>query len=555
MPETSELASQISIKVDGTEVQPDVMANMLALTVDQHAHLPAMFTIRMQDSDFEILDNGPFNLTKQVEIAAEKPDGESVVLLKGEITALEPDFQEGMISYVVVRGYDPSHRLYRETKSKAFLNKKDSDLAQEIAQAAGLQTEIETTSTVYDHIFQHNQSDLVFLQQRAWRIGYECFVAEGKLTFRKPLTSGQGVELSWGDELVSFRPRMTLAEQVSEVVVKGWDPSQKAPIVGRAEQGNLYPNVEEQQNGAEWAQSFGTGKLIVMDQPVISQAEADALAAARLDELSGVFVEAEGVASRRPDIRAGQMITLSGLGERFSGTYLVTAATHAYTPEGLKTTFQVRGSRTGALSEQLGGSQRQDRWYGVVVGIVTNTDDPQAWGRVKVKFPWMTDDAESAWARVMGLGAGPESGLFIVPEVDDEVLVMFEHGDFNYPVVIGGLWNGQEAIPPEASSASSGEKPKVRTWHSRSGHRIAVYDTSDNKIEIVTQGGHQIVLDDAGQEIKIVTSSGGLEVTLSDSSSQVQIKSSGNMKLEANGNIDLQAGGQVTVRGAVINLN
>ncbi|MDF1512923.1 MAG: hypothetical protein P1S60_03830, partial [Anaerolineae bacterium] len=179
MPETSDLASQLKIKIDGTEVQPDVMGNVLSVIVDQHALLPDMFSIRLQDPEFEIIDNGPFNLTKGIEISAETGEGESHELIKGEITALEPEFQEGMLARLVVRGFDKSHRLYRETKSKAHLNKKDSDLAQEIAQSAGLQADVETTTIVYDHIYQDNQTDLSFLRQRAWRIGYECFVSDG----------------------------------------------------------------------------------------------------------------------------------------------------------------------------------------------------------------------------------------------------------------------------------------------------------------------------------------------------------------------------------------
>lgn len=562
MPAPFDLASQITIKLNGTQVQRSVLGNLLSVVVDQHSLLPDMFTIRLHDQGLELLDDGPFDLTKEIEIAAEKPDGESVVLIKGEITALEPEFEEGMIARLVVRGYDKSHRLYRETKSKAYLNKKDSDLAEEIARAAGLQAEIEATSTVYDHIFQHNQSDLALLMQRAWRIGYECFVTDGKLYFRRPPSGDGGVTLTWGEDLLSFRPRVTLAEQVDEVVVKGWDIDKQEPIVGKAERGRLYPDVEESQDGATWARSFGTGKLVILDQPIVNQAEADTLAAARLDEISGTFIEAEGVTLRRPDVKAGRMVTLRALGDRLSGTYLVTGVTHVYTAQGLRSTFTVRGSRTGLLTEQMGRRRPLDRWPGVVVAVVTNTADPKDWGRVKVKFPWMSDDAESDWARVLGIGAGPEAGLFVMPEVGDEVLVVFGHGDFGQPCVLGGLWNGQHALPPEAAGAAGGEKPLVRTWHSRTGHWIAMYDDSSNKIEIVTAGGHTLTLDDANRKITI-TSSGGQTITLDDSGSkitiesnnEVEVKATGNLKVQAGGNMDLQATGQVNIKGAMVNLN
>ncbi|MFQ5434550.1 MAG: VgrG-related protein, partial [Anaerolineae bacterium] len=540
MPREQTLASQIYIKLNGTAVQQPVMQNMAELVVDQSSHLPDMFTIRLHDPGMELLDNGPFDLTKEIEIESEKSDGSKITLIKGEITALEPNFEEGMIAELVVRGYDKSHRLYRETKTAAFLNKKDSDLASEIAQSANLQAEVETTSTVYDHIFQHNQTDLEFLMERAWRIGYECFVADGKLHFRKPPDGRAQVTLTWGDDLLSFSPRMTLAEQVDEVVVKGWDADKQEAITGQASNGRLYPSIQESKDGKQWASSFGAGKKIIVDQPVVSQAEANALAEARLNELSGAFVVAEGQAFRRPDIKAGQMIELNGLGERFSGTYLVTSATHIYSDDGLKTNFTVRGSRTGLLAEQMVHESPQDRFPGVVTAVVTNTDDPQNWGRVKLKFPWMADDAESDWARVVAPGAGPEAGFAALPDVDDEVLVAFDHGDFSRPYVLGGMWNGQHKLPPAVEGAGSGEKPQVRTWQSRTGHLIVMHDNSDNKIEITTAGGHTITMDDAGSKLEIATS-GGLKITMDDNASKVAVESGSSVELKASGNMKLEA--------------
>jgi phage protein D len=562
MPQNPPLVSQISIKLDGVDVQHDLLTKLDSAVVDQHVYLPGMFTLTFFDPDLDLLDEGPFDLTKKVTIGAEDGQGNTSTLIDGEITALEPIFREGMNAELVVRGFDNSHRLFRESKSQAFLNKKDSDLASEIARSAGLGAEVEPTAIVYDHIFQDNQSDLNFLTQRAWRIGYECYVSEEKLYFRKPPESGASISLTWGQELLSFRPRMSLAEQVNEVVVRGWDVQKKDAIVGRAQSGKLYPKIKEPKDGAAWAETFGNGVAIVVNQPVISQAEADALATARLNELSGAFVEADGEAFRRPDIKAGRFLEIKGLGDRFSGKYLVTSVSHRYTAEGLHTTFTVRGARTGLLSDQIGNQAPLERWPGAVTAIVTNTDDPKNWGRVKVKYPWMTQDAESDWARLIGPGGGPKAGLLAIPDVGDEVLVVFEHGDFNRPFVLGGLWNGKDAIPPKTDSAGTGEKPLIRTWCSYNGHRITVYDTQDNKIEVVTQNGHQVTLDDANKKISIVSGNGlkividdnGNKVTL-DSSGEVELKAGTNLKIQASGNIDIQANGQVNVKGATVNLN
>jgi len=353
-------------------------------------------------------------------------------------------------------------------------------------------------------------------------------------------------------------------------MVKGWDADQQKAIVGKSQDGRLYPAIGESKNGADWAGRFGQGKLIIVDQPVVSQAEADALAVARMNETSGAFVQAEGIAFRRPDIKAGKMVELELLGNRLSGKYLVTNATHVYTAEGFRTYFSVRGSRTGSLAERLRDQKPLQRWNGVVTAVVTNTEDPNQWGRIKVKFPWLTDDAESDWARVVGAGAGPKAGFCNTPDVDDEVLVVFEHGDFSRPFVLGGMWNGQHDVPDVVNDAAQNERPLVRTWHSRTGHAITLYDNSDNKIEIKTAGGHTVNLDDAGNTIEIKSSS-GLTITMDgggskiviDSGGDVEIKSSANMKLESGANMDIKAGGVLNLeasgpanlKGAVVNLN
>jgi phage protein D/phage baseplate assembly protein gpV len=559
MPGINEIASQVAIKINDTDVQPEIMDKLANVTVDQHTHLPDMFTLRFYDSDLQLMDSGPFDLTKRVEISAAKADNSQVTLIKGEITALEPDFGENMTPEFVVRGYDPTHRLFRETRTRTFLNVKDSDLAQQIGSATGLQTEIETTSTVYEHVFQSNQSDLDFLMQRAWRIGFECFVADNKLYFRKPSNAGAAsITLEWGSDLKYFRPRMTLAEQVDEVIVRGWDVTKKEAIVGKAESGSLYPSIEESKDGKTWASSFGRGKKIVVEQPVISQAEANVLASARLDEISGAFIDAEGMATRRPDIKAGQKVKLENLGQRFSGEYLVTNATHVFSPEGLKTIFRVTGSRTGLLSEQVNQQVPVDLWNGVVVGVVTNSDDPNNMGRVKLKFPWLSDDAESNWSRIASVGAGPGCGFFVVPQVGDEVLVAFEHGDFNYPVILGGLWNGQDKPPEDGTGAGSGEKPLVRVIQSPNGHKIIMYDDAEKKIEIITTDGRSITLSDKDRKIIVKTSN--VDMTIDDSDLKIKgvnisIEADAQIKIKASAGIDIESSAVTNIKGSVINLN
>src|SRR5437868_30783 len=119
---------------------------------------------------------------------------------------------------------------------------------------------------------------------------------------------------------------------------------------------------------------------------------------------------------------------------------------------------------------------------GVVVGIVTNNQDPDGLGRVKVRFPWLSDTDESTWARVAAPMAGKDRGAYFLPEVDDEVLVAFEHGDPRFPYVLGALWNGNA----QPFLTNEDGKNDLRVIRSRSGHTIVLNDKDgEETIEIV----------------------------------------------------------------------
>lgn len=146
-------------------------------------------------------------------------------------------------------------------------------------------------------------------------------------------------------------------------------------------------------------------------------------------------------------------------------------------------------------------------YFGVHTALVTDVQDPEGLGRVRVRLPWTTDgdgDLYEAWARIATLMAGGQRGSWFVPEPNDEVLVAFEAGDPRRPFVVGALWNGVDA-PPETMDGEN----NIRSITSRSGIRIVFDDTDGGvKLTLETPGGHSVVCDDGGQAITVTDSAG-----------------------------------------------
>jgi len=194
------------------------------------------------------------------------------------------------------------------------------------------------------------------------------------------------------------------------------------------------------------------------------------------------------------------------------------------------------------------GLPQVNRIYGVVVGIVTDNKDPEGLYRVKVKFPWVkesssdysdapdSEDFLSNWARIASFMAGPERGAFWLPEVDDEVLVAFEHGDLRRPFVIGSLWSPVDKAVHD--NESQGGNNDFRTLFSRSGHVIQFVDAAgEGRIVIQTKceegtaadghksrPGHYIVLDETDGALMIQISDGKQENLLTIDSTNNHVK-------------------------------
>jgi Rhs element Vgr protein len=564
-----------TIKIAGSNIDEDMVIRLAQLEISLALNMPGMFTMRFEDDDLIILTNSKVNLGDAIEISVPKNDENDTeeVIFSGEITAIEPEYEYGLRTVVNVRGYDFSHRLTHGTHIRTFQNSKDSDIVSTMAGEAGLTASVEATTTVHDYIMQYNQTNMDFLRQLARRNNYKFFVdKDKKLQFKKAATVvGSAIELKWGDNLLGFYPRLSLTEQVTEVTVRGWDVATKEAVVGTAATASYLQTIGEEQKGGTAYKSATTkdAKHYEVIHMTIDQTYANALAQAILDELNSDYVEAEGLCLGDAQILPGGTVKVSQVNTQLAGTYKVSMVRHIFTREGFKTEFTVEGMRPEFMSDLLGNSDEKiltnQKVNGVVPAIVTQNSDEENLHRVRVKYPWLSDDEESWWARVATPDAGPDRGMTFLPEVNDEVLVAFEHGDMGRPYVVGRVWNGTDAVPHTSTELVADGKVNLRVIKTRSGHVLTFDDTADaelislvdkttknlikiesslNKITIDANGGKAIItMDGEAGTMKIVTDD------------TFDIESGGNMTLKSGGNMLLDAGtNNVDIKGSNVKI-
>src|SRR5467141_1054935 len=341
------------VDIDGSALSTQIEALLEQVVVDHHQHLPDMFAITFHDPDRDVISQLGVNIGSTVTIKMTPPGGTAVTLIKGEVTGFEAEYDATQLR-TILRGYDLSHRLHRGRNTQTYKNVTDSDIARQVAGNASLPIgTIDSTSVTYDHVSQGNQSDWDFLKARAREIGYEMGMEDGKFYFRQPMQSSGApqsgdyqnhtdpLQLVFGDDLIEFRPRVTSAEQVSTVKVRGWDPVQKQAVIGSASAGTVAAGLRDRPSAL--ANTFGGPTFTAVNRPLPQQPMVDGSASSIAEIISGSFAEADGVARGNPKLKAGTTVSVGVVGDHFEGQYTLSGARHVFGENGYRTHFVISG--------------------------------------------------------------------------------------------------------------------------------------------------------------------------------------------------------------------
>ena len=555
---------QCTVALDGAPLPPAMQGQLIRALIDNSLSVPDQCTLELRDHDHSLADDGRFSIGKTVSVTIDgTQDGP---IFDGEITSLEREYSHELPAVTIVRALDKGHRLHRGRKSKVFVQASPSDAVKTVCDAAGL-----TAGTVHaidarqPYIAQVEQSDADFCAGLARTWGRLFFVSKGKYHLiappppGQPITGHADIELDPGMNLRRLLYTMSSGSQVPSVEVRSWSVADKVAVVGTATTpaSMATPGVGST-GGSIASAAFGPSRFVASGNRVESQAEATLLAQALLDQLSNAFVEVDGLASGDPKLVAGSSIKLVHCSTKMDGSYFLTSTQHVYDAGGYETRFTAAGTRDRSLLAMVSGGDLDAGRLGepaatvpgALVGVVSNNDPssdaqlkPAGVPMVKVKLPDFLNgsgDFESDWLRVCQPGMGADTGMLFLPEVNDEVLVIFERGDFRRGYVLGGVHNGKDKPWPGAELASVVENGKVnRRW-------------------LASKKGASLVFQDkAGAEsVRLASHDDKLSLELDVAGTTITVDAQGDVTIKAanNGKITLESEGDMSLKGKKIDI-
>lgn len=339
--------AECKINIAGQEVPDGAMQNVVT---DADVDQPDMCVIALNNAGFTYSTDAKLGDAVDVKIGQAGEAGEYI--FRGEIVGLEPVFESTGQTRVVVRAFNRLHRLTRGRKSRTYEKMTDGDIVKKIAGEYGLSAKCDSKVNIkHDHVYQHNQTDLEFILQLAARIDYEVLVDNTDLFFRpRDVSKDSGIKLVWANQdsdyvIESFAPRLSSAGLVQEVNVRGWDPAKKEAVVGKA----TAPATKlGSADGPGAAQTPFSKKFYYdVDIPIATVAEANAIAKAKLEELSLNYITGDGICFGDPTIKVGTVVSLDVKDPRFDGKYYLLGVSHRYTRQeaekgGYRTAIRVR---------------------------------------------------------------------------------------------------------------------------------------------------------------------------------------------------------------------
>ncbi len=566
---TAPTRPEFEIKVAQSALEAEVMGDVLEVDVDErvNCHAVAQIMLRNWDqgerhplySDAEL-----FALGADLTISAGYL-GELDEVFDGVITAITAHFPANSTAVAIIEARSRSALMVNSKRGRVFEEQTLEDRFQQIAQDYGLDADVGASDTVESHFDYETDWDRILAT--AERFGWVAYVRNKELILGDPSKPAEPVELVYGTNLLELRLNEDLRHRSDPVNAIMWDHKELAVIESEADSTAAGVSTGDRPDLSSVLADSGlplrSGFTTSPQQGTQAEADARSAGAARTEQLR--YQTGVGVAVGLPPLRINQWLKIGGTGSRTDGEHYVTRVRHRIGRNGYTTEFTLGHP---AILAPRANTTTTDHPQ-VLIGTVTDIEDPQNIGRVKVTFKWADPALNAVWARLATLDAGPEYGTTFIPNPGTEVVVAFAGDD---PIVLGQIWSG--ANPPPVAMADGNP---TRAITSPGGHQLTLVDGDEAKVSVTTAGGHELLLDDAAGSITVTETSGNSiavdssgitltaasgDIVLAASAGKVKIdavgiegNATGPSKIASSATLDISASATLGLKGSLVNIN
>ncbi|HMB91243.1 MAG TPA: type VI secretion system tip protein VgrG [Rhodothermales bacterium] len=434
-----------------------------------------------------------------------------------------------------------------------FYDVTDAEIIEQLAGDAGLEVDVSSDMISHPDLVQFRALDWDLIVARAEANGCLVVTDNGTLRVQPPdLSKEPALALAFGGNMLEFETVIDARYQFDAVTAHAWDAANQelleveAADPGADGPGNILPS--------DLAVVLGLDAYTVRHAGQLTETELQAWADAQLLKSRLAKIRGRVRVQGTSEVAPGDVVELSGVGERFTGNVFVSGVRHEINTENWETdialgldpewfipsTDDINGASAGGLLPAVSGLQ---------IGLVTALEgDPDGEDRVQVRLPLIDASEEGVWARVACLDAGENRGTFFRPEVGDEVVLGFQGNDPRKPVLLGML-NSSAKPAPLPGSDDNHEKGIITR-----SEMMLLFNDDVNTITLETPSGNKVVLseEDGGISLtdendnKIILNADGITI---ESASDINMKASGDINIEGT-NVSSAANGQFKAEGS-----
>jgi phage protein D/phage baseplate assembly protein gpV len=457
---------KLRLEVDGRSLSNDALYTLTTVRVQQVLSRPTLCELTFA-SPLPLKSLGDVNVGAHVVVEVALSAGP---VFEGDVTALEYSYLPSQEQVLRIRAYDSMHKLRKRQTVRMHVQVTPMDLVKELVAPLGLAVVGAEAGPSLRNVMQHDQSDLRLLQEVCSRYGLYFFLTGDALQLMTLAGRTSDLTLELGKNLHEASVSVNLDPACGAITASGWDAQRVEVHNARAGESRVGRQVD-----ISALDSGDEPERTLVDESAQDDQQAESIAQAALDFRSAREVTLMGVVEGDSSLWPGKAVEVSGVARRIEGTYVLTAVTHLIDSQ--------RGYVCEISTEPPESTVDRSSGHLATWGQVTQVDDPERLGRVKVSLPTF-NDVETDWLTVLSAGAGAGKGMIALPAPGDHVLVLFVNRTDSQAVVLGGLYG--PGGPPD----SGVEGGNVRRY------------------SVLTSGGQKLVFDDVGSRLRFENKDG-----------------------------------------------